>query len=139
MKKTLYILSFCMLLGSISFAQDDNEKGAKVRERMQEYLQNRLDLSKSEAERFGPVFLNYFNDLRKTTQEFRGDQLVKQQKIAELRLRYRDQFKGIMGEQKSNDVFRYERDFVEEVHKIRQERMDKVLDRGNKRLGNQLP
>jgi hypothetical protein len=139
MKKILYILTFFMLLASASFAQDDADKAAKIRERMQEYLQNRLDLSKAEAERFGPTFLNYFNDLRKTTQEFRGDRLVQQQKVAELRLRYRDQFKTIMGDQKSNDLFRYEHDFVEEVHKIRQERMDKLMDRGNKRLGNQLP
>ncbi|MER3464600.1 MAG: hypothetical protein C4329_09565, partial [Chitinophagaceae bacterium] len=102
MKKILSILSFLLLLTSSSFAQDD--PGAKIRERMQEYLQQRLDLSKSEAERFGPVFLNYFNELRKTNQEFRGDPLVRQQKIVDLRLRYRDQFKNIMGEQKSNDV-----------------------------------
>lgn len=137
MKKILYILSFFILLTSSSFAQDDG--GGKIRERMQEYLQNRLGLSKNEADKFGPVFLNYFNDLRRTNQDFRGDRLVLQQKVAELRLRYRDQFKNIMGDQKSNDVFKYERDFVEEVHKIRQERMDKLMDRGNKRFGNQLP
>lgn len=137
MKKILYILSFFVLLASSSFAQD--EAGGKIRERMQEYLQNRLGLSKGEADKFGPVFLNYFNDLRKTNQDFRGDRLILQQKVAELRLRYRDQFKSIMGDQKSNDVFKYERDFVEEVHKIRQERMDKLMDRGNKRFGNQLP
>jgi hypothetical protein len=137
MKRILYILSF-VLIAATSFAQDDGDKGAKIRERMQEYLQNRLDLSKGEAERFGPVFLNYFNDLRRTNQEFRGDRLVLQQKIAELRLRYRDQFRNIMGEQKSNDVFKYEREFVEQVHQIRQERMDKMMDRRNKKFG-ELP
>src|SRR5438045_4783893 len=134
MKRILLLFSFFVLLAHASFSQED-DKAARVRERMEEYLQNRLDLSKGEAEKFSPIFLNYFNDLRKTTQEFRGDRLVQQQKVAELRLRYRDQFKNVMGDQKSNDLFRYERDFVEEVHKIRQERMDKLIDRGNKRLG----
>src|SRR5690349_18590535 len=102
MKRILYILGLFLLLGTASFAQEEGgDKAAKVRELMQVYLQNRLDLSKGEAEKFGPVFLSYFNDLRKTTQETKGDPLIRQQKVAELRLRYRDQFKNIMGEQKS--------------------------------------
>lgn len=110
-----------------SFAQDDND-GSKVRERMTEYIQKRLNLSKSEAERFGPVFLNYFNDLRKTTQEFRGDKLRLQQKTAELKLNYRNRFSDIVGDKRGNDVFTYERDFIDEVRKLRLERS---LDRNN--------
>jgi len=125
-----------MLLTTASFAQD---QGGRIPDRMQEYLQKRLNLSKSEADKFGPVFLNYFNELRKTNQEFKGDRLVLQQKIVDLKLRYRDQFKNIMGEKRSNDVFQYERDFVDEVKKVRQERMEnKGNDRPNKRNKGQL-
>jgi hypothetical protein len=85
MNKILYTLLFLFSLNS-AIAQDD---GAKVRERMTEYIQKRLDLSKAEAERFGPVFINYFNDLKKTNQDFKGDRLVLQQKTVDLRLRYR--------------------------------------------------
>lgn len=134
MKRILYILSF-LVLSITSFAQEDDGPGSKVRERMTEYIQQRLNLSKSEAERFGPVFLNYFNDLRKTNQEYRGDRLVLQQKTAELRLNYRNQFKNIMGEKRSNDVFTYERDFIDEVKKIRLERMQNDNGRRNKRGG----
>ena len=105
-----------------SFAQDDDQ-GGKIRERMTEYIQKRLGLSNAEAERFSPVFLNYFNDLRKTNQDNKNDRLVLQQKIVELRLNYRNQFKNIMGEKKSNDVFVYERDFIQEVKDIRRERL----------------
>jgi len=112
MKKIFYTL-FLLLAFHGVFAQ--NDAGEKVRERMTEYIQKRLDLSKSQADRFGPVFLNYFNDLRKTNQDAKGDPLVRQQKIVDLRLRYRDQFKGIIGEKKSNDVFNYERDFIDQV------------------------
>ena len=83
-----------------------------------------MGLSKGEAERFGPVFINYFNELRKTNQQFKGDRLVLQQKIVELRLNYRDQFKNIVGEKKSNDVFTYEREFINEVQQIRKDRME---------------
>jgi hypothetical protein len=66
--------------------------------------------------------------LRQTNQQFRGDRLVLQQKIVDLRLRYREQFKPIMGEKRSNDVFVYERDFINEVKQLREERIQNRLE-----------
>jgi hypothetical protein len=112
-----------VLSATTSLAQDDGQ-GGKIRERMTEYIQKRLGLSRAEADKFGPVFLNYFNELRKANQEYRGDKLVLQQKIVELRLNYRNQFKPIVGERKSNDVFVYEREFINEIKEIRDERQN---------------
>ena len=142
MKRILYAFIF-LLFTAGAFAQDDEGgNGEKIQERMREFIQKRLDLSKGEADRFTPVFLDYFKELRQTNQQFRSDPLIKQQKIVDLRLRYRDQFKNIMGEKRSNDVFKYERDFLEEAKRLRQERMqgqgikNKPL---NKRFDRPLP
>ncbi len=132
MKKFLLILISSLTITTVSFAQDD-DGGERIHERMTEYLQKRLQLSKAEADRFSPVFLNYFHDLKKTNQEYRGDRLVLQQKVVDLRLRYRDQFKNIMGEKRSNDVFTYERDFIDEVKRLRQERMQNQRGKPNKK------
>jgi len=121
MKIILYLFSF-FILSTTVFGQDDTDQGAKIRERMTEYIQKRLSLSKSEAEKFGPLYLNYFNEMRKINQEYKGDKLVLQQKIVELKLNYRDQFKTIVGEKKSNDVFIYEREFINEIKELRNER-----------------
>ena len=123
MKRILYTFCFFIFLHTTIFAQDEGRDGQKIPERMTEYIQRRLGLNRAEAEKFQPVFLNYFNELKKTTNENKGDKLVMQQKVTELRLRYRDQFKPIMGEKKSYDVFAYERDFIDEVKKLRQDRM----------------
>jgi hypothetical protein len=132
MKRILYILGLFMAITTATYAQDDN--GNKIQERMNEYVQKRLGLSKAEAEKFSPVFQDYFNELRKTNTEFKGDRLVLQKKIVDVRLKYRNQFKGIVGEKKSNDVFNYERDFVEEVKALRNDRLqNKNDDRNNKR------
>lgn len=131
MKKIVYILSCFLLLSTATLAQDPGGNGDKVRERMTEYLQRRLNLSKAEADRFGPVFMDYFNELRNASQQYKGDRLVMQQKIVDLRLRYRDQFKNIMGEKRSNDVFVYEREFVNEVKELRKERLQ---NKPNKRF-----
>ncbi len=142
MKRILYIFSFFALLSSASFAQDDEgQNGQKIRERMGEYIQKRLSLSNAEADKFSPVFLNYFNELRQANQSYKGDRLVLQQKIVDLRIRYRNQFKPIMGEKRSNDVFKYEHDFVNEVKQLRQDRMQKRggEDRPVKRNKGLLP
>lgn len=126
MKRIFYILSFVFAISVTSYAQDAD--GGKLRQKMTEYIQQKLGLSKGEAERFSPVFLDYFKELRKTNQEFRSDRLVLQQKIVELRLRYRDQFKPIIGEKRSNDVFTYEREFIKGIKDVRNERLQNRLD-----------
>jgi len=120
MKKIFYLLAFISIFSLPAMSQEGE---GRIRQKLSEYIQQKLNLSKSESERFEPVFEQYFNELRKTNQQNRGDRLVLQQKIAELRLRYRDQFRPIIGEKKSNDVFAYEREFVREAADLRKERM----------------
>lgn len=126
--KQLYTLLFFCLTTFTAMAQEDDGPGGKVRERMTEYIEKRLGLSRSEAQQFSPIYLSYLNDLRKTTQDHKGDRLVMQQKVAELRLNYRNQFKNVVGDKRSNDVFSYERDFVDEVKRLRMERMQNRED-----------
>lgn len=136
MKKIFYILIFAFTISNVSFAQDDDDAGGKLRDRMIEYIQNKLGMSKAEAEKFQPVFLDYLKDLRSTKQQFRGDRLVLQQKIIDLRIRYRDQFKPIIGEQRSNAVFQHEREFVEKAIQERNDRLQNRFDsRANKKSG----
>src|SRR5689334_24426293 len=124
MKKIIYLLMFLFTITGRSFAQDDQAgDGGTVRERMIEYIQQKLSLTKSEAERFGPVFIDYFKELRKTNHDYKSDRLVLQQKVAELRLRYREQFKPIIGEKRSNDVFTHEREFIQKAKEERDLRL----------------
>jgi len=124
MKKIIYLLMFLFTINGRSFAQEDQAGDVgTVRERMIEYIQEKLNLTKSEAERFGPVFIDYFRELRKTNHDYKSDRLVLQQKVAELRLRYRDQFKPIIGEKRSNDVFTHEREFIQKAKEERDLRL----------------
>ena len=136
MKKILYILIFFFSLSRVSFAQDNDDAGGKLRDKMIEYIQNKLGLSKVEAEKFQPLFLDYLKDMRSTKQQFRGDKLILQQKIIDLRIRYRDQFKPIIGEARSNAVFQHEHEFVEKAIKERNDRLQNRLEgRANKKTG----
>ena len=139
MKKIFYILIFVLSLQPL-FAQDEGRGEVKLREKMIEYIQNRLGLTRPEAEKFQPVFINYFRELKRTNREAQGlGPLERQQKLLDVRLRYREQFKPILGEKRSNEVFDHEKEFIktiqQEIQERRQERMD---GRADKRKNSEL-
>jgi len=140
MKKILYILIFALGLQT-AFAQDEGPGEIKLREKMIEYIQTKLSLSRAEAEKFQPVFINYFRELKRTNHDYKGlgRPLELQQKLLEVRMRYRDQFKPIIGEQKSNEVFTHERDFLKSVRQeINERRQDRIDGRADKRKNSEL-
>ncbi len=133
MKKFLLILSLLFVTGSCLFAQqeDENDGNEKIRDKMNEYIQKRLNLSNDEAKKFSPVFLRYFKEWRQTIKENKGDKLILQQKIVDLRLRYRTQFREIIGENRGNNVFGQQDNFIRELRDIRKDRLrDRPLKRG---------
>lgn len=135
MKRILYTLLFFFALQTVS-AQEEQQGAARLKEKMVEYIQDKLGLSKTEAERFQPMFMDYLRQLRDTKQQYKGDKLILQQKVVDVRLRFRNQVKPIIGEKRSNDVFTYEREFVEKVQDIRNERLQERREgRANKRNG----
>lgn len=113
MKKYLLILSLFFLTGFAARTQDNgnDERGGKLQQRMQEYIQKRLNLTKNEAERFSPVFLRYIVELRRTHRENINDRPMLLLKVAEVRVHFRNEFKVILDEQRANRVFECQREF----------------------------
>ncbi len=137
MKKWIYILTLCLLPSMVGFSQDDDggQDNGKIADKMRQYIQKNLGLSKSEAQKFSPVFFKYLKDFTITHRQNKGDRLILQQKIIELRLRYRGEFKQIMDEQRANRVFQYEDKFRQEVIRIiKENRRDRVPPRRNKSI-----
>ena len=129
MKKWLLILSLFLLPALAAFSQeeDNQPEGGKIVVRMREYIQKNLGLSRAEAQKFTPVFVRYFREFSQTHRLHKGDRLILQQKIIELRLRYRGEFRQILQEQKANKVYHYEDEFRKKAKEIilenRRERM----------------
>jgi hypothetical protein len=138
MKKLLYILLFVFTLHTAS-AQEEPPGAARLKEKMVEYIQQKIGLNKTEAERFQPLFMDYLNQLRQVKQEHKGDRLQLQKKVIDVRIKFRDQLKPIVGEKRSNDVFTYEREFVKQVQDARKQRLEeRPQGRANKRNGTKL-
>src|SRR3982751_3798910 len=119
MKKIFYIFMLSLGISSTAVAQPP---GGKIREKLLEYVTEKLSLTSSESDKFNPIFLNYIREEKQITQANKDDRLVLQQTVAELRLRYRDQFKPIIGEKRSNDVFVYEREFIQKAREENDQR-----------------
>ena len=120
----ILILFFCSLS---AYAQDEgDDKGGKIRDRMNEYIQDRLGLSKREAEKFSPVFLRYFHEFRQIRLDNKADNLVLKQKIIDLRIRYRNEFRQIMDEPRANKVFVYEDEFRRKAIQMLETRRDRL-------------
>jgi len=114
MKKYFVIITISLLTGFAGLAQeDDNEddRGGKLQVRMREYIQKRLNLSRNEAEKFSPIFLRYILELRRTHREHKTDKPLLQLRVAEVRVRFRNEFRQIMDEQRANRVFEHQREF----------------------------
>lgn len=128
MKRFFLILTLIFTSFSATFAQDDDQddKTGRLRERMQQYIQKRLNMTKSEAERFSPIFVRYITDLRKTHRENRTDRPVLQLRIAELRVKYRNEFKEVLDEQRANRIFQHQKEFED---KVRQEILERQQNR----------
>ena len=115
MKKYLLILTL-LIAGSFSgFAQEDetDPRMGKLQEKMQQYIQKRLNMTKNEAEKFSPIFIRYITELRKVHQENRADKVTLQLKAAEVRVKFRDEFRQVMDEKRANRVFIVEKEFLE--------------------------
>lgn len=121
MKQFLVLLGLFFVTSTSAFAQedDDGQDNAKVRDKMNEYIQERLNLSADEAKKFSPVFLKYFKEWRTTVRENKGDKLVMRQKITDLQLRYRAQFREIIGEKRGNQVFIHQEGFIKGIRDLR--------------------
>ena len=129
MKKSLVILGLLLVTSVRLFAQDDGDddnNGApeKIRDKMNEYIQKRLDLSKDEADKFTPVFLKYFKEWRQTLRDSKDlPVLDRQQKVIDVRLRYRAQFREIVGEKRGDLVYTHQDAFMKILRDLRQERL----------------
>ncbi len=125
MKKLLIILGLSFFTSAACFAQDGDGDKDKIREKMTEFIQRRMGLSKTEAEKFNPVFLRYFREWKTTIRDNKNDRPMLQLRVAELRIRYRNEFKDIVGEKRCNQIYEHQEVFIKEIQRLRQEQINR--------------
>ncbi|MBI2730736.1 MAG: hypothetical protein HYX40_08295 [Sphingobacteriales bacterium] len=115
MKKYLLIaLLFIAGLPQLK-AQDDPEENSKIEALKIAFISKKLDLSPDEAQKFWPVYNQYFKEMRQLLKDRKDDGnddvIDQEQKVIDIRKKYRDQFVKIIGHPRMNRLFNAERDF----------------------------
>src|SRR6185312_701351 len=112
MKK--YLLFLLMILASFSFACAQNGNGQrseKIQALKIAFISQRLHLNSTEAEKFWPVYNGYQNEIRQLRSNKSDDVLENEQKLLDIRKKYKPSFEKILGPQRLNDLYSAEKDF----------------------------
>jgi hypothetical protein len=122
MKKIIliFILTFPMLVS----AQDNVQRDNKLESLEIAYLTRELNLSPEEAQKFWPVYNKYAAEMKGTFRDKQNDPdvLNKQQKLLDIRKKYRNEFLKVLPPDRVNQVFTSEMKFREMVRRELQER-----------------
>ncbi len=128
--KTTFSLFAILILGFASQAQSTKpDRDARVAEikKIQAmemaFITKELNLTPDEAQKFWPVFNQYRNELKGIAGERKaGDHLEKQQKMLDIRKKYREDFTKVMSHERANKVFGAEEEFKSLVRREFQKR-----------------
>ena len=111
MKK--YLLIIIAIFGTISFtmAQNGNDH-EKIQALKVAFITQKLHLTPQEAEKFWPVYNQYESEIRQVRGSKRnGDVLDNEEKLLDIRKKYKPSFENILGPGRLNDLYNAERDF----------------------------
>ncbi len=95
------------------YAQDDNDpRGEKIQALKIAFITQKLDLTTDEAQKFWPVYNQYEQEIRGVQANNRNsDALDNEEKLLNIRKKYKPPFEKVIGQQKLNKLFNAERDF----------------------------
>lgn len=116
MKKTILFLAFFTGLFYICDAQPP--RGEKIQAIFVAFVTKELNLTSDEAQKFWPVYNQYFGELKKAREENRSDELVFEEKALNIRKKYKPEFKKVLNDDnRVNKVFVIDRNFKEMLRK----------------------
>ena len=112
MKKLILFLTLIIGVSYICSAQP--ARGEKLEAIKVAYITKELNLTSSEAEKFWPVYNEYFKELKKARDENRKDELAFEERALNIRKKYKADFKKILvDDTRVNKVFVIDRNFRE--------------------------
>jgi hypothetical protein len=146
-KRTLFLL---LLMSGLSFAanaciqqqppaansnqQQPQQPTVSVMGLKIAFVTRQLNLSSDEAQKFWPVYYDYVDDMKQARDEEK-DVLTYEERILNLRKRYKVEYKKILGtDERANKALTIDRDFNEVVKKELQQRAE---FRKQRKMGNQ--
>ena len=112
MKNFLLIISLFLSFSAAKAQNNDfNQKAEKVQALKIAFITQKLDLTSDEAQRFWPVYNRYENEIKQTMVDKDGDAIDNEEKLLNIRKKYKTEFIKTLGQPKTNLLFNTEREF----------------------------
>ena len=108
--RKFYLIMIFTCITCFANAQDEvhSEKKQQDIEALKiAFISKELELTPDEAQKFWPIYNQYSKELRATIKDD-ADVLDRDEKVLNLRKRYRDQFTKILGNERMNRIFNAE-------------------------------
>ena len=110
MKKYLLLLftlgSFLVLNAQKRGGGDDKVQALKIA-----FITQKLDLTSAEAQKFWPVYNDYDGEVKKLRKNNNGDVIERDEKLLNIRKKYKVQFEKIIGAERTNKLYIVEGEF----------------------------
>ena len=112
-----FILITALFFGCFSFVSAQNESKEKRSEKIQAlkiaFITQKLELTSDEAQKFWPVYNRYENDIKQVVMDNKrgGDAIDNEEKVLNVKKRYKSEFTKVIGQPKTNTLFNAEKEF----------------------------
>ena len=112
MKPIITIIASLLFINLVQSQPQRPDRDARVSELKKiqamelAFITKELNLNPNEAQKFWPIFNQYRNDLKQASQgKNYHDNLERQQKMLDVRKKYRDDFTKVVSHDRANKVF----------------------------------
>lgn len=123
--KNLYLILFFTVLAQFAFAQEEQparNKHEDIEALKVAFISRELQLSPEDAQKFWPLYNQYSKELQSVKFDA-PDVLERDEKVLNLRKRYKEPFTKILGQQRINNMYNAEGKFHQLLFKaMRQQR-----------------
>ena len=121
MKKIVFtLLLSCIASIGLLYSQEKNERIEALKVA---YITKQLQLTSQEAEKFWPVYKDYFNELKQAKSVYGNDEVAFEEKKVQIRKKYQGQFKSVLNsDNRVNRVFVSEKNLRDLFKKELQDR-----------------
>ncbi len=118
MKKKLTLI-LVVLINNYYFCFSQPPQNVKRADSLQvEYITKEVGLTSEESDKLWPVYNNYKNEIKGIRKDNQDDQIELEEKILNIRKKYKDDFKTILGTyERVNKLFVAEKNFTEMLRK----------------------
>ncbi|HEY8689987.1 MAG TPA: hypothetical protein VIM07_12190 [Chitinophagaceae bacterium] len=114
MKKFVLFLVLITASFSLVKAQDDKDKRSeKIQALKIAFITQKIELTSDEAQKFWPVYNRYETEIRQAYRDSRngGDAIDNEEKVLNVKKKYRAEFIKVIGQPKTTILFNSEREF----------------------------